>query len=108
MSGTGLGLRHSRLRLLAGGTRAAETIAGADEHCELCGEVIGADHRHVFDGRAGELRCTCGACAVLFDRVEAGGGIGQRVQPGQQPLHPFHTVADRRPLRVGGVHCCIP
>ena len=44
------------------------------EHCELCGEVIPAEHRHLLDLRSGDLMCACRACKILFDRKEAGAG----------------------------------
>jgi len=47
---------------------------GPGERCELCSAPIAEDHRHVLDVAAGEVRCACGACSVLFDRAEAGGG----------------------------------
>jgi uncharacterized protein DUF5947 len=42
--------------------------------CELCGEVLPAAHRHLMELTAGELRCACRACQVLFDHAAAGGG----------------------------------
>jgi hypothetical protein len=40
----------------------------ARERCELCGAVIGDDHRHLMDPASRELLCSCRACALLFDR----------------------------------------
>ena len=65
-------LASSRLRRLA--RRAAEQREAAQEHCELCGEVIAADHRHLLDLSSRELMCVCQACRILFDRREAGAG----------------------------------
>jgi hypothetical protein len=45
-----------------------------EERCDLCSAPVGDDHRHLLELEAGELRCVCGACSVLFDRAEAGGG----------------------------------
>jgi hypothetical protein len=56
------------------------------ERCELCGAPIGADHRHVLEPQKRELLCACRACAILFDRREAGAGR-------------YRLVGDRR-LRV--------
>jgi len=51
-----------------------EPEAQPEEHCELCSAPIAAEHRHVLDVDAREVRCVCGPCSVLFDRAEAGGG----------------------------------
>jgi uncharacterized protein DUF5947 len=62
----------SRLRELA--ERAREERAEAPrELCELCGEPIPAEHRHLLDLATRELRCACRACRLLFDRSAAGG-----------------------------------
>jgi Family of unknown function (DUF5947) len=44
------------------------------ERCELCGEPIPTDHRHLLDLKQGELMCACQACKILFDRRQAGDG----------------------------------
>lgn len=68
-------LASSRLGRLAQRPGAgARPDGAADEHCELCGEAIPAEHRHVLDLEAGELRCACRACSVLFDRQAAAQG----------------------------------
>jgi hypothetical protein len=54
-----------------------------DERCDLCGEPIAPEHRHLLDLRSRELMCTCRACAILFDSGAAGGGH-------------FRLVPDRR------------
>lgn len=66
----------SRLAELARGARArpAEPMRAAEEACELCGEPVEAEHRHVLDLRAQRLLCACRACVILFDRKGAGGG----------------------------------
>jgi hypothetical protein len=68
----------SRLRRLArpaprGGEQRAPA-AVAEERCELCGEAIAPEHRHVLDVVKRELLCACRACTILFDRDAAGGG----------------------------------
>ena len=62
----------SRLAQLAQRSRALQRET--QEHCELCGEPIPAQHRHVLDLSSGDLRCACRPCALLFDRPGAGGG----------------------------------
>jgi hypothetical protein len=70
----------SRLRRLAqGGGGPAPVI---EEHCELCGEPIAPEHRHVLDLKTRDVKCACRPCSILFDRRAAGGGhyrlIGDR------------------------------
>jgi hypothetical protein len=45
----------------------------AVEHCDLCGEPLPDDHRHLLDLASGQPQCACRACAILFDRGQAGG-----------------------------------
>jgi hypothetical protein len=66
------GLASSRLRQAARG--AAERRQEVDEHCDLCGEPIPPQHRHLLDLSSRELMCACRACTILFDRSAAGGG----------------------------------
>jgi hypothetical protein len=65
-------LSSSRLRQLA--QRAADERQAAQERCELCGEPIPAQHRHLLDLQSGDLMCACQACKILFDRKAAGAG----------------------------------
>jgi Family of unknown function (DUF5947) len=83
------GLTTPRLaRLAQGEVRPAPDPAGAEpggsdaedvERCDLCGEPIPPEHRHLLDLETHELRCTCRACSLLFDRQAAGGGHYLRV-----------------------------
>jgi hypothetical protein len=54
--------------------RAAAEQLAAQEQCELCGDPIPPEHRHLLDLRSRELMCACRACKILFDRGAAGGG----------------------------------
>jgi hypothetical protein len=65
-------LSPSKLRKLARGATAAQEAE--TERCELCGDPIPADHRHMLDLRSRELMCACRACKILFDSGAAGGG----------------------------------
>ena len=86
--GTGTdSLAASRLGRLA--ARAAREREAVQEHCELCGAPVEAEHRHLFDLSRRELMCACRACAILFDREAAGAGH-------------FRLVPDRR-LRIDGL-----
>lgn len=86
MSTTRDSLASSRLRRLA--QSASQEREAALERCELCGEVIPANHRHLLDLQSRELMCACQACKILFDRKEA--GVGH-----------YRLVPDRR-LRIEG------
>ena len=44
------------------------------EHCELCSEMIAANHYHLLDLSSRTVTCACQACSVLFDGQGAGGG----------------------------------
>jgi hypothetical protein len=73
----------SRLRDIARSARTEAPPAPEPERCELCGEAIPAQHRHLLDLDSRELMCACQACRLLFDRRAAGGGH-------------FRLVPDRR------------
>jgi hypothetical protein len=65
----------SRLRQVARSAAAARApTADAVEHCDLCGERVAPEHRHVLDLESRDLLCSCRACTLLFDRRAAGGG----------------------------------
>lgn len=72
MAGGAGTLAGSRLGALA--RRSAGAREAALERCELCGQPIGPEHRHLLDLTDRELRCTCRACSLLFDGSAAGGG----------------------------------
>jgi Family of unknown function (DUF5947) len=44
------------------------------ERCELCGEAIPHEHRHLLEVATRELRCACRPCSILFDRRAASEG----------------------------------
>lgn len=46
----------------------------ATEQCDLCGEPIPAEHRHLLVLGTREVQCACRACSILFDAGGAGGG----------------------------------
>jgi hypothetical protein len=56
--------------------RALERYArrATDKHaaatCELCSVAIDTEHRHVVDTVDRKLKCTCRACALVFDHDE--------------------------------------
>lgn len=71
---------------------ARRATAEAEEHCELCGEAIGADHQHLLDISTRELQCTCRACALLFDRPVAGAGVRRLVPSRSKYLVDFELT----------------
>jgi hypothetical protein len=73
----------SRLREIARSAAEQAPPRRQLEECEMCGEPIGPDHRHLLDLDSRELKCACRACTLLFDRRAAGGGH-------------FRLVPDRR------------
>jgi len=42
------------------------------ERCELCSLALGPEHPHLVEAATRKLICACDACAVLFDRDQAG------------------------------------
>jgi Family of unknown function (DUF5947) len=65
-------LASPRLRRLA--QRAPRVAELSEDHCELCGNPLPPEHRHVLDLSERNLLCACRACSLLFDRSAAGGG----------------------------------
>ena len=59
----------SRLQELAQRSRTLQREV--QEHCELCGEPIPSEHRHVLDLETRDLKCACRPCSLLFDREAA-------------------------------------
>jgi hypothetical protein len=72
MAGSPTGLASPRLGRLT--QRGADTGAEGAERCELCGNPMPGQHRHLLAVQTREVLCACRACSVLFDRRGAGGG----------------------------------
>lgn len=64
---------QSRLRVL-GRPPEARPAEEQLERCDLCGEEIPPEHRHLIDLDDRRLLCACRACTILFDHSGAGGG----------------------------------
>lgn len=73
-------------RLLEVVRRGAAEREAELERCELCGEPIPPQHRHVLEISTRDLKCACRACSLLFGRPAAAEGR-------------FRLVGDRR-LRI--------
>jgi hypothetical protein len=54
--------------------RAARATEAAQERCELCGEPIPHEHRHLLEPATRAIRCVCLACSILFDKEAASAG----------------------------------
>jgi hypothetical protein len=54
--------------------REREQVRAPIEHCELCSEMIPADHHHLLDLSSRTVICACQACSVLFNGQGTGGG----------------------------------
>ncbi len=72
MAAGGDTLGGSRLARMARGSSTEREAAA--ERCDLCGTAIAPEHRHLLDVTTRELRCSCRACALLFDRPAAAEG----------------------------------
>lgn len=76
MGGYGGGGAYAAFSALRGFAR--EEPAGrreeAEERCELCGEPIAPEHRHLLNVASREVVCVCRACSILFHRREASEG----------------------------------
>jgi hypothetical protein len=46
----------------------------AQEHCDLCGEPIPSEHRHLLEVSTREMMCACRPCSILFDSEAASEG----------------------------------
>ncbi len=45
-----------------------------EERCDLCGDILAPQHRHLIDVHDRRLLCACRPCTILFDHRGAGGG----------------------------------
>nr|BFD80964.1 DUF5947 family protein [Streptomyces sp. Xyl84] len=85
-------------RLIRG---AADARAGTAERCDLCGEQVPGDHRHLLDTGGGDgedLLCACRACSLLFVDDGAAGGRYRPVPTRRLRLPPVDTAALGAPV----------
>jgi hypothetical protein len=66
-------------------------VRPARECCDLCGEVIGPNHSHLFEPAERRVSCACDACAVLFSGDT---GRFRRVPRRIRALSRFHCPDD--------------
>jgi hypothetical protein len=51
-----------------------EVAKAAREHCDLCGEPIPPEHRHLLEVSTRQILCACRPCSILFDSKAASEG----------------------------------
>jgi hypothetical protein len=51
-----------------------KAVEDAQEHCDLCGEPIPSEHRHLMEVSTREIMCACRPCSILFDSEAASEG----------------------------------
>src|SRR3712207_8313787 len=56
------------------GKAAKEEARATQEHCDLCGEPIPPEHRHLLEVSTREIMCACRPCSILFDSKAASEG----------------------------------
>jgi len=71
-------------------TREREQARLPAEHCELCSEVIPAQHRHLLDLASRTVICACQACSLLFGDEGAGSGKYRLIPSRYLALPDFH------------------
>jgi hypothetical protein len=54
--------------------KAAHAAEATQEHCDLCGEPIPPEHRHLLEVSTREIMCACRPCSILFDSEAASEG----------------------------------
>src|SRR5215216_5012615 len=54
--------------------KAAKAAEAAQEYCDLCGELIPSEHRHLLEVSTREIMCSCRPCSILFDSEAASEG----------------------------------
>jgi hypothetical protein len=58
----------------SGSTEAVVEEQATQELCEMCGEPIPPEHRHLLEVATREIMCVCRPCSILFDREAASEG----------------------------------
>jgi hypothetical protein len=65
---------QSRLGRLARRSEQPPVEPVEEERCDLCGEPVPPEHRHLIDVNDRRLLCACRPCSILFAHSGAGGG----------------------------------
>jgi hypothetical protein len=64
-----------------------------EERCDLCGEGLPTEHRHLLDLTTRQVFCACRACVVLLDSPIAG-GRARRLIPTRRLYLPDFVLTD--------------
>lgn len=65
----------------------------AAQGCDLCGEPLPGEHRHLLDIGGDAALCACLPCFLLFDREAAGGGHYRQIPRRRRRLPVVATAA---------------
>jgi Family of unknown function (DUF5947) len=76
-------------------TREREQARTLVEHCDLCSEMLPAEHHHLLDLSSHTVICACQACRVLFGDPGAGGGKYRLVPRRYLALPDFHMTDEQ-------------
>ncbi|GAA5113701.1 DUF5947 family protein [Haloechinothrix salitolerans] len=83
--------------------RASDRRTEAAEHCDLCGEPVPAEHRHLLDTANQDVQCCCQACSLLFERDAASEGHYRRLPRRRKRLPPVPTETIGVPVGIAYV-----
>jgi len=75
-----------------------------EERCDLCGEPIPPEHRHLLEVMPRQIRCVCRPCSILFDRRAASQGTYRLIPERRLTLSDFRmsdTQWERLRIPVG-------
>ena len=72
--------------------RARQAARNAQETCDLCGEPVAGEHRHLLNVNNREILCACRACAVLFDTPTAGANMRKLIPTRYSYLRDFRMT----------------
>lgn len=82
--------------------RYAQTATqSVEERCDLCGQTIPPEHRHLLEVMPRQVRCVCRPCSILFDRKAASQGIYRLIPERRLSLSDFQiNDAEWESLRI--------
>jgi len=63
------------------------------ERCDLCGQVLGSEHPHLFEIASRRIACSCPACALLFSGEQ--GARYRRIPRDVRALTDLHFTDDQ-------------
>lgn len=80
---------------------ARDATTDPEERCDLCGEGLPGQHRHLLDLMSREMLCACRACSILFDTAGAGSHARRLIPVRYRALDGFElTDAQWEGLRI--------